>query len=51
MSQLALISESTVRGIMTRQLAYDAVQQAFEGTATGRPQVFDVVIGEERLDD
>jgi len=45
MSQLAIISESTVRGIVTRQLAYDAVRQAFEATATDRSQVFDVVIG------
>jgi ornithine cyclodeaminase/alanine dehydrogenase-like protein (mu-crystallin family) len=45
MSQLAVISETTVRGIVTRQLAYDAVRQAFEATATDRSQVFDVVIG------
>lgn len=45
MSQLATISETTVRGIVTRQLAYDAVQQAFEAIAVDRSQVFDVVIG------
>lgn len=45
MTQLAIISESTVKGIVTRQLAYDAVKQAFEATASDRSQVFDVVIG------
>ena len=45
MSQLAIISESTVRKIVTRQLAFDAVRSAFEAVADDRAQVFDVVIG------
>ena len=45
MSQLAIISESTVQKIVTRQLAFDAVRQAFEAVADDRSQVFDVVIG------
>lgn len=45
MTQLAIISESTVREIITRRVAYDAIKQAFEATASDRSQVFDVVIG------
>jgi ornithine cyclodeaminase len=45
MGKLAIISEPTVREIVTRQLAFDAVRKAFEAVATGRSQVFDVVIG------
>jgi len=45
MSQLAIISESTVQEIVTRQLAFDAVQEAFEAVADDRAQAFDVVIG------
>ncbi len=45
MSKLAIISEKTVRKIVTRQLAFDAVRAAFEAVATDRSQVFDVVIG------
>ena len=45
MGKLAIISESTVRKIVTRQLAFDAVREAFEAVALGRAQVFDVVIG------
>jgi ornithine cyclodeaminase len=45
MSQLAIISEPTVRKIVTRQLAFDAVRKAFESVAIDRSQVFDVVIG------
>jgi len=45
MAQLATISEQTVRKIVTRQLAFDAVRAAFEAVAVDRSQVFDVVIG------
>jgi ornithine cyclodeaminase len=45
MSRLAVIPEKAVRSILTRQLAYDAVRQAFESIAADRSQVFDVVIG------
>ena len=45
MSKLAIISEKTVEKIVTRQLAFDAVQSAFEAVAVNRSQVFDVVIG------
>ena len=45
MGNLAIISEKTVRKIVTRQLAYDAVRAAFEAVAANRSQVFDVVIG------
>lgn len=45
MTQLAIISEATVREIVTRELAFEAVRQAFVATASHRAQVFDVVIG------
>jgi ornithine cyclodeaminase len=45
MGKLAMISEATVRKIVTRQLAFDAVREAFEAVAVDRAQVFDVVIG------
>lgn len=45
MGKLAVISEETVRKIVTRQLAFDAVRAAFEGVAVDRSRVFDVVIG------
>jgi ornithine cyclodeaminase len=45
MGKLAIITESTVRKIVTRQLAFDAVRQAFEAVALDRARVFDVVIG------
>lgn len=45
MNKLAIISEETVRNIVTRQLAFDAVRAAFEAVAVDRAQVFDVVIG------
>lgn len=45
MGQLAVISEETVQKIVTRQLAFDAVRDAFEAVAADRSQVFDVVIG------
>lgn len=45
MSKLAIISEKTVRNIVTRQLAFDTVRAAFEAVATNRARVFDVVIG------
>ncbi len=45
MGKLAVISEKTVRKIVTRQLAFDAVRAAFEAVAVDRSQVFDVVIG------
>jgi ornithine cyclodeaminase len=45
MGKLAIISEPTVRKIVTRQLAFEAIQKAFEAVAVDRSQVFDVVIG------
>lgn len=45
MAELAIISEETVRDIVTRQLAFDAVRAAFEAVAVDRSRVFDVVIG------
>ena len=45
MKQLAIVSETTVRDIVTRKLAFDAVRQAFVATASELAQVFDVVIG------
>ncbi len=45
MGTLAIISEETVRKIVTRQLAFDAVRAAFEAVAVDRSRVFDVVIG------
>lgn len=45
MSKLAIISEKTVRKIVTRQLAFDAVREAFEAVAADRARVFDVAIG------
>jgi ornithine cyclodeaminase len=45
MAKLAIISESVVRKIITRQFAFDAVRSAFESVATNQSQVFDVVIG------
>jgi len=43
--KLAVISDETVRAIITRQLAFDAVRAAYEAVATENAQVFDVVIG------
>jgi ornithine cyclodeaminase len=43
--RLAIISEETVRNIITRQLAFDSVQSAFEAVASDHASVFDVVIG------
>ena len=45
MSKLAIVSEKTVRKIVTRQLAFDAVRAAFEAVASDRACVFDVAIG------
>jgi len=45
MGKLAVISEKTVRTIVTRELAFDAVRAAFEAVALDRSRVFDVVIG------
>jgi ornithine cyclodeaminase len=45
MSKLAIISEKTVRKIVTRQLAFDTVRTAFEAVAADRARVFDVAIG------
>ncbi len=45
MGKLAIVSEETVRKIVTRQLAFDAVRAAFEAVAVDRSRVFDVVIG------
>lgn len=45
MGKLAVVSEATVRKIVTRQLAFDAVKEAYEAVAADRAQVFDVVVG------
>lgn len=45
MGNLSIVSEETVRRIVTRELAFDAVRAAYEAVATGRAQAFDVVIG------
>ncbi len=45
MGKLAIISEETVRTIVTRQIAFDAVRSAYEAVATDRARAFDVVIG------
>ena len=45
MTKLAVISEETVRSIVTRQLAFESVQSAFEAVASNHAEVFDVVIG------
>ena len=45
MGKLAIVSEETVRKIVTRQLAFDVVRAAFEAVAVDRSRVFDVVIG------
>jgi ornithine cyclodeaminase len=45
MGRLAVISEEAVRKIVTRQLAFDAIQSAFEAVALDRCQMFDVAIG------
>ena len=45
MSKLAVVSEETVRSIVTRQLAFDSVRSAFEAVASNHANVFDVVIG------
>lgn len=39
------MSEEAVRKIVTRQLAFDAIQSAFEAVALDRSQMFDVAIG------
>ncbi len=45
MGKLAIISDETVRTIVTRQIAFDAVRSAYEAVATDRARAFDVVIG------
>jgi len=45
MDKLAVISEETVREIVTRQLAFNAVQAAYQAVAIDRARAFDVVIG------
>jgi ornithine cyclodeaminase/alanine dehydrogenase-like protein (mu-crystallin family) len=45
MGELAIITEKTVRKIVTRQLAFDAVRAAYEAVAVDRARVFDVAIG------
>jgi ornithine cyclodeaminase len=45
MGKLAVVSEKTVRKIVTRQLAFDAVREAFEAVAVDRARLFDVAIG------
>jgi len=45
MDKLAISSEEAVRKIVTRQVAFDAVREAFEAVAADRARVFDVVIG------
>jgi hypothetical protein len=45
MGKLPIISEETVRKIVTHQLAFDAVRGAFEAVEADRARLFDVVIG------
>jgi len=45
LGRLAIVSEETVRDIVTRRLAFDAVRAAFEAVAVERSRVFDVVTG------
>ncbi len=45
MTKLAVVSEKTVLKIITRQLAFDAVKEAFEAVAAKRAEVFEVAIG------
>lgn len=45
MGRLAIVSEATVRKIITRELAFGAARAAFEAVAVGRSRVFDVVLG------
>ena len=45
MGKLAVVSEKTVQKIVTRQLAFNAVREAFEAVALNRARVFDVAIG------
>jgi ornithine cyclodeaminase len=45
MNQLSVVTEKTVRKIITRQLAFDAVKEAFEAVAANRAEVFDVALG------
>ena len=45
MGKLAVVSEKTVQKIVTRQLAFDAVREAFESVALNGARVFDVAIG------
>jgi ornithine cyclodeaminase len=45
MGKLAVVSEKTVQKIVTRQLAFDAVREAFEAVALNGARVFDVAIG------
>jgi len=45
MGKLAIVSEKTARKIVTRKLAFEAVQVAFEAVAADRARVFDVAIG------
>ena len=45
MASIAVISEDTVRKIVSRELVFDAVRSAFEAVASDHANVFDVVIG------
>ncbi|MCP4044730.1 MAG: ornithine cyclodeaminase family protein [Gammaproteobacteria bacterium] len=45
MAKLAIVSEQSVRKIVTRQLAFEAVRAAFEAVAVDRSHLFDVVVG------
>ncbi len=45
MGKLAVVSEKTVQKIVTRQLAFDAVREAFEAVSLNGARVFDVAIG------
>jgi ornithine cyclodeaminase/alanine dehydrogenase-like protein (mu-crystallin family) len=43
---VALVSQATVKEIVTRQLAYDAIRRGFEAVANGQAKVFPVAFGQ-----
>ena len=44
--KLTVITEEVVRGIATRELAFDAVSRAFESVAAGRAEILPVVLAQ-----
>jgi ornithine cyclodeaminase/alanine dehydrogenase-like protein (mu-crystallin family) len=43
---VAIISQTTVREIVTRQLAYDAIRKGFEAVANGQTKVYPIAFGQ-----